>query len=194
MNSEQHISIYILCGGTNKRMGTEKGLILFNGKTFIEWIIEAVKPFSDSISLITNNKDYEPLGYPMIPDIYPDKGPVGGIYTALVNSTNDLNIVLSSDIPNINSKVLKKYLLERIHELKDVMFLADVKKAYPLIGVYSKHLTPQFEKALQNDQLKLMELLKEFDVKTIQVDTEDYNALKNINTKQELMQLKKSTK
>ena len=28
------ISVYILCGGKNKRMGTEKGLVKINGKSF----------------------------------------------------------------------------------------------------------------------------------------------------------------
>ena len=59
MSEKKSISAYILCGGTNNRMGTEKGLIVYNGKTFIEWIIEAIKPITNSIYLVTKNKDYE---------------------------------------------------------------------------------------------------------------------------------------
>ena len=40
------ISVYILCGGKNKRMGTEKGLVKINGKSFIELIVNVVSDFS----------------------------------------------------------------------------------------------------------------------------------------------------
>ena len=68
------ISVYILCGGENKRMGTEKGLVKINGKSFIELIVNAVSNFSENIFLVTDNKNYLSLGYPIIGDLYKKKG------------------------------------------------------------------------------------------------------------------------
>ena len=194
MNKDKKIAAYILCGGTNKRMGTEKGLIAYNGKTFIEWIIDAVKPIINSIFLITKNEDYKQFGYPMIADIVPDKGPVGGIYTALKHSNSERNLILSSDIPSINTSVLNKFLIDKRDDATDVTLVADDNKEYPLIGIYSKHLVDDFESAVENNHLKLMDLLSNFKTECIKVNPEDYDALKNVNTKAELIDLFKNKK
>ena len=187
MSEKKSISAYILCGGTNNRMGTEKGLIVYNGKTFIEWIIEAIKPITNSIYLVTKNKDYEKFGYQLVPDIHHSKGPVGGIYTALKHTNTDKNLVLSSDIPNITTHILKTYLVDTVFD--DVLYVSDDNKEYPLIGIYSNRLTTDFEKALSNNHLKLMKLLEKLDCKCVKTKPEDYSALQNINTKEELEKL-----
>ena len=193
MSEKQSISAYILCGGTNKRMGTEKGLIVYKDKTFIEWIIEAIKPITDSIFLVTKNKDYQKFGYPLVPDIHHSKGPVGGIFTALTHTNTDKDLILSSDIPNITTHVLNTYLVDQIDESDSVVYVSDDKKAYPLIGMYSKKLVSEFETALNNNHLKLMKLLEKLDCKCVKTKPEDYSALQNINTKEELKKLIKDT-
>lgn len=189
MNKENTISAYILCGGTNKRMGTEKGLIVYNDKTFIEWIIDAVKPLTNSIFLVTKNEDYKQFGYPLIPDIHHSKGPVGGIFTALKHSNTDNNLILSSDIPNITSHVLKTYLVDKIDDSHDVIYVADENRDYPLIGIYSKKITKEFETALNNDHLKLIKLLEKVKCNCVETKPENYRALQNVNTKEELKKL-----
>ena len=174
-------------------MQTEKGLILYNGKTFIEWIIDAIKPITNSIFLVTKNEDYQKFGYPLIPDIHHSKGPVGGIFTALKHSTTENNLILSSDIPNITSHVLKTYLVDKIDESNDVIYLADENRDYPLIGIYSKKITSEFETALKNDHLKLVRLLEKVNCNCVKTNSEDYNALQNINTQEELKNLIENT-
>ncbi len=193
MNKENTISAYILCGGTNRRMQTEKGLIIYKNKTFIEWIIDAIKPITNSIFLVTKNKDYKKFGYPLVPDIHHSKGPVGGIYTALKHSSTENNLILSCDIPNITSHVLKTYLVDKYDESNDVLNVADDNREYPLIGMYSKKLLSEFETALNNDHLKLVKLLEKVNCKCIKTEPGDYSALQNINTKEELKTLIENT-
>ena len=189
MGKQRTISAYILCGGTNRRMQTEKGLIVYKDKTFIEWIIEAIKPITDSIFLVTKNKDYDQFGYQLVPDIHHSKGPVGGIYTALKHSEAEINLVLSCDIPNITSNVLKTYLIKNIDKNSDVIYVADENRDYPLIGIYSKKNASEFESAIKNNHLKLLKVLEKVDYECIKVKPEDYKALQNINTKEELQKL-----
>ena len=189
MNKEKNMSAYILCGGTNRRMQTEKGLIVYNGKTFIEWIIDAIKPITNSIFLVTKNKDYQKFGYPLIPDVHHSKGPVGGIFTALKHSSSDDNLILSCDVPNITSHVLETYLVDKIDDSHDVIYVADENRDYPLIGIYSKKIITDFETALNNDHLKLVRLLVKVNCNCIKTNPEDYSALQNINTKEELKNL-----
>ena len=101
------LSIYILCGGKSSRMGTEKGLISFKEKPFVQHIIDAVSPLSDKVYLVTENQDYERFGLPLVPDLVPDRGPVGAIYTALKHTSSSWNLILSCDVPAITTRGLQ---------------------------------------------------------------------------------------
>ncbi|WP_299129175.1 molybdenum cofactor guanylyltransferase [uncultured Winogradskyella sp.] len=189
MNKINNISVYILCGGKNIRMQKEKGLVLYKSQPFIQHIINAIKPISKKIFLVTDNNLYQKFGYPLVNDEYKDKGPVGGIYSALKHSNTHYNIILSCDIPNITTSILNTYLSKEIYQ-KEITFLKDEQYEYPLIGVYSKHLVSKFEEAINTNILRLLRLIKCMDYKTIEIEVNDKVYVKNINTRQELELLK----
>jgi molybdopterin-guanine dinucleotide biosynthesis protein A len=104
------LTVFILCGGKSSRMQSEKGLVLFQNKPFIEHIIKAILPITDKIKLVTANKEYDYLPYDKIPDTVTDKGPLGGIYTALTDSETEFNLILSCDIPLISTELLSELI------------------------------------------------------------------------------------
>src|SRR5690606_26607517 len=176
MSKPHHIPVYILCGGKSTRMQTEKGLVCFDNKPFIQHIIDAVKPITNNIVLVTKNTGYKTFGYKLIEDIYADKGPVGGIYTALKHSQSTNNLILSCDIPFITTQILEK-IIEK-HE-SEVTFLSDNKKNYPLIGIYQRHLEKLFEEAILNNELKLQQVLQKTISQNILIDTRYQSSLKD---------------
>lgn len=186
MNTKSNISAYILCGGKSSRMQTEKGLVKYKNKAFIQWVIDAIQPITKNIFLVTDNQDYSVLGYPLIADIYKDKGPIGGVFSALNHSEDDYNLILSCDVPNISTSVIQKYLINNISDYKDVTFLSDDDNSYPLIAIYNKRIASKFLEAINSDKLKLVNLLSELECQNIKVKSDDFKALKNINTKEEL--------
>ncbi|MGJ5643361.1 molybdenum cofactor guanylyltransferase [Formosa sp. S-31] len=189
MQNQKHISAYILCGGKSSRMQTEKGLVEFNSKPFIEWIIEAVKPITDNIYLVTENTSYSKYNYPLLADIHKNKGPVGGIYTALSHTSTHQNLILSCDIPMISTDIIKRYLINSKVINSHISFVSDSTRDYPLIGMYTSNNLPRFEQAIRTNQLKLMTLIKSSTYHRIEVATKDYDALHNVNTKDELQHL-----
>ncbi|MDW5287669.1 molybdenum cofactor guanylyltransferase [Formosa sp. PL04] len=189
MQTQKHISIYILCGGKSSRMQTEKGLVVFNNKPFIEWILDAVKPISNQIFLITENTDYSIYNYPLLADIYKNKGPVGGIHTALSHTNTQQNLILSCDIPMISTHIINHYLINSKVINSDIAFVSDSTRDYPLIGMYSVNNLQKFEDAIQQNHLKLMQLIQGSTFHRIQVASRDFKALYNINTKVELQTL-----
>ena len=126
------MQVSILCGGKSSRMQTEKGLTLYKNKPFIEHIIDAVLPITSTIQLITNSTDYNYLKYETIKDIIKDKGPISGIYTALVHSGTELNLILSCDIPLISTKIIRE-LIERHKSSFDVTIFEETNRVHPLI-------------------------------------------------------------
>ncbi|MFB9054328.1 molybdenum cofactor guanylyltransferase [Formosa undariae] len=189
MQTQKHISIYILCGGKSSRMQTEKGLVMFNNKPFIEWILEAVKPISNQIYLITENTDYSIYNYPLLADIHKNKGPVGGIHTALTHTNTQQNLILSCDIPMISTHIINRYLINSKVINSNIAFVSDSTRDYPLIGMYSVNNLQKFEDAIQQNHLKLMSLIQASTYHRIQVASRDFEALYNINTKDELRTL-----
>ncbi len=182
MVSKNFISVYILCGGKNKRMGTEKGLVKINGKSFIELIVNAVSNFSKDIFLVTDNENYASLGYPIINDFYKNKGPVSGIFSALNHSKNDQNLILSCDIPYINFQTLELIVKKHYLANKKITIAKDTSNIHPLIGIYHKSIKSVFNKSILKGNLRLINVLEKIDVQHVMFNNSSKKFLKNINS------------
>lgn len=185
----EDIAVYILCGGKSSRMKTEKGLVEYHGKTFVQWILEAVSPLSDNIKLVTKNPSYAEFGLTMISDLVEDQGPVGGIYTALTDSDSKYNLILSCDIPKITTEVLESLIQMALGSKKEVSILSDGKHDYPLIGCYQKSLADRFRKAIDQNQLKLCTLVESLSHQKIVITPKNQTAIQNINSKADLLSI-----
>jgi molybdopterin-guanine dinucleotide biosynthesis protein A len=186
MKNSANISAYVLCGGKSTRMQSEKGLVLYKGKPFIRWIIEAIMPITPNIILVTSNGDYTFMGLPMIEDTYADKGPVGGIFTALNHTDTEQNLILSCDVPKITTSLLAKLTSESKQKDALITFLSDDKNDYPLIGVYKKKALKTFSDAISAEKLKLCPLVNSISYHKIIINTEEKSLVQNINSKAEL--------
>ncbi|TDP02046.1 molybdenum cofactor guanylyltransferase [Flavobacterium sp. 245] len=185
---ETRLTVFILCGGKSSRMQSEKGLVLFQNKPFIEHIIQAILPISDKIKLITASKEYDYLAYEKIPDLILDKGPLGGIYTALSHSETEFNLILSCDIPLISTELLQELISKHTEEAGITVFASE-SKTHPLIGIYSKKIVPIIKEAIDSNELKMMDLLAKLPHQIINIEESENFHLANINSADELNDL-----
>ncbi len=176
----------VLAGGKSSRMGTDKGIIDLNGKRIVQHVLDALAPVVDKILIIANNNHYNNFGYPVYRDIIKDSGPLGGIYTGLVNSNTEKNIVLSCDIPFITTQMIN-YIVAQSGEYEITIPMHDGKQE-PLCGTYSKKCASRFKKLLENKIWKMHEVLTLF--ATQQLGISSTNGVEqnfvNINTPQDL--------
>ena len=185
------ISAYIVAGGKSSRMGSDKGLLPLNETVFIEHIVNPLKEASiKNITIVSANKAYDYLNCNRIEDIYVEKGPVGGIFTALSHSTTKQNIILSVDIPLVSADIIK-WLIENIDEEKQITQVKVLDKTSPLFAVYSKEVVSVFEEHLKKEQLKLRTVVEDIPHSTINVPEEWCALLQNINTKEDYQNLLK---
>ncbi|KAF2333574.1 molybdenum cofactor guanylyltransferase [Flavobacterium ginsenosidimutans] len=182
------LTVFILCGGKSTRMQSEKGLVLFQDKPFIEHIIQAILPITDQIKLITASKEYDYLEYEKIPDLIVDKGPLGGIYTALSHSETEFNLILSCDIPLISTELLQELISKHTQEAGITVFASE-SKTHPLIGIYSKSIVPVIKEAIDSNELKMMDLLAKLPHQIINIEESENFHLTNINSADELNDL-----
>ena len=73
----------VLAGGKSSRMGQDKALILFNEKPLLLHIANILQEVNSKVYISGKKGAYNSFLYPQIADVYPEKGPLGGIYSAL---------------------------------------------------------------------------------------------------------------
>ncbi|HHW37038.1 MAG TPA: molybdenum cofactor guanylyltransferase [Bacillales bacterium] len=153
----------ILAGGKSSRMGTNKALLPMDGKPNIELIKDQVTPFFSDIILVTNDFEaYEFLKVPMVKDEYIGKGPLAGIHTGLKNSKTETNFFIACDMPFVSGK-LAKHLVELCNTFEAVVPRIN-GTLHPLFSVFKKSVLPKVDQCLQEDRLKIRDLLEEIQV------------------------------
>ena len=181
-------------GGKNSRMnGNVKGLLKIKNITFLEKIKGTLNDFS-SIYLSINDKfskdqkqNFKEMGFKLIEDIYKDIGPLGGIYSSLLNCEEEYLFITACDMPFI-TKTNIKVLCDKIDEDVDVVVFCDKNdKLYPLSAIYSKKVLPIIEEMIEKKYYKLSYLIERSNF--VKINIEDTNigleTLGNINTPQE---------
>ncbi len=181
----------ILAGGKSQRMGTDKGLLPLNGKPFITHIYEAMKPvFGDNIVVVSSNADYDAFGYQRIEDLISDKGPVGGLYTALKQSKTKFNLVLSVDVPLVTTELLQ-WLVDNHDDSYLITQVQVDDKVSPLVAVYDRALRTLLGEHMAGNQLKLRDVIAEVNPQTLIVPVKWSEQLQNINTEEDYKKIQK---
>ena len=170
-------------------MGKDKGFMEFNGKTFMSLIIEALESVVGTIIIVSNNNDYDVFNLKRVDDIMKDSGPLAGLYSGLFHSETENNIVLSCDVPLINSLVLKELINEFDIETEAVQ-IESKGKTMPLVAMYKKQCMHPLLKQLKQGEGRLTVAVEQLNIKTIKLIPELEQHLRNINTLSELKQLR----
>ena len=185
MIDKKNITGIILAGGKSSRMGTDKGFLMLKNKPFIQYSIDALQPLVSEIMIVSDNPDYDALGLKRVDDITKDAGPVAGICSGLEASLTKYNLILSCDIPLINSEILQK-LIDNVDDTSEVIQIEINRKTLPLIALYKKQCKNTFNKLLQNDERRLRIAIKACKSKNIVLKKENEMFTTNVNTQKEL--------
>ena len=64
--------------------GQPKALMEVGGRRIIDRVVAVMRAVTDDVLLVTNTPElYASLALPMVPDVFPDHGSLGGIYSGL---------------------------------------------------------------------------------------------------------------
>lgn len=140
-------------------MGRSKALESICGKSLIQRVIERLKPIGSQIIVVTS-EDYFDLavdpGAETRVDIYPGKGPLGGIYTGLVASESLASLVVACDMPFLNIELIR-YMI-RLSPGFDAI-VPRLERVEPLHAVYSKSLLDAMRSCIEHNQLGVSRFL-----------------------------------
>jgi len=176
---------YILTGGNSTRMGTDKALQIFRKQTFLQHILNALKPINTTIKLVSSKQSHQNLDFDYIVDIAKDKGPVSGIASALKDTKNKWNLILSCDIPLLQTNFIE-WLIANHHSSFDATVCIVEDKKMPLTAIYNKSCLSLFSKHLKTNQLRVMSVIQDLNINYIKVPKDFRAQLTNVNTPEQL--------
>ncbi len=186
------VTVAIQAGGKSSRMGRDKSFVELNGRPLIEIVRDTVKGLGDELILITNKPtEYAHLGLLMFSDLYPDHGPLGGIYTAVSQASHAHVLVVACDMPWLSRPLLVHMLSLRTSA--DIIIPRWDKFPEPLHAIYNKSCLPTIKNNLDNGRLKITGFFGQVQVRYIdreEIEQFDRNgrSFVNINTPADLNQ------
>ncbi len=170
----------ILAGGKSSRMGTNKALLSYKGKSLIEHNIALIKPFCSEILISNNNNDFNELGYNIVKDNYFNVGPLAGIEACLRKSSNEINFIISCDLVVLSKSVISSLIEKCNNDVDAIIPLLGKNTLQPLCAIYKKKILFQLIYQIEKGDYAVYSLLNY--ITTQYVTINDSFDLLNINT------------
>lgn len=178
----------ILAGGRSSRFGTNKALATFRGISLIDRVLNVMAPLFQDLLIVTNSpEEYSRLNVPLVADVEPYQGPLGGIFSALRRATNDRVFVVACDMPLLDACTIRE-IIRSAGDAAAAIPVHDGIREY-LLALYSRHLMPEMCRALGLGRLSLKEFC--FQTRGIEWIPIDGDSWTDVNSREDLAALEK---
>jgi len=184
----------VLAGGEGKRLGMNKALLTINGSMVLERILLILRNIFPSILLVVQGGDstlvaMEDEQVRIVSDITPGKGPLVGIYTALMSSPAPYVFVMACDMPYPSPVLIRRMLSEAPG--RDAVVPRRGEYIEPLFAVYRRDIHDRIRTRIEEGRLKIHELIQELDVRYLEEEEiaacdPGFRSFFNINTPDDL--------
>ncbi|MGH9657620.1 MAG: molybdenum cofactor guanylyltransferase, partial [Bryobacteraceae bacterium] len=126
----------------------------------VEHVAAAVRAAAGSVVLIGSPDRYRHLGLPVLADLRPGSGPLGGIETALASTAAEWNLVLACDLPEAERAFLASLLEAATRSGADCLLpIGPTGLPEPLCAVYHRRCLPSITAALDAGRFKITDAL-----------------------------------
>ncbi len=180
----------ILAGGHSTRMGTNKALLRVGGVRLVDGAAAALRAIFPEVLLVASDAEpYVGLGLPILPDLVPEKGPLGGIYTAVTAASHTHTFCLACDMPFPNPGLIR--FLAGLAAGYDAVVPRTADGLQPLHALYGKGCLPAIRRQIEADRLKIDRLFERVRVRYVdEAELRSYDpglqSFWNLNTREDL--------
>jgi molybdopterin-guanine dinucleotide biosynthesis protein A len=168
------ISAAILAGGRATRLqGADKASLLVGGRRIIERQLAALAEVAGEVRIIVaagagDAARYADLGVPIVADAVAGVGPLGGLYTALLEARYDRVLVLACDMPFVPAAVLQHLVIESgTGEQVDAVVPRSGAGLEPLCALYRRQTAPAVRALIDSGERRMTALLARLRVRAI---------------------------
>jgi len=180
----------ILAGGRARRLGgRDKSRLVIGGRTILQRHLELLRGLVDRVVIVANEPErFAYAGVPVLADVCPGCGSLGGIYTAVAGADSPV-LVLACDMPFVTAPFLAR-VLEAGWEA-DIAIPRSSDGYHPLCACYGPACSAPIRRRMDAGTLKVVDLLSDVRVRELGPDElaafdPDGLLLLNINTPDDL--------
>lgn len=191
LNRKKQYALVLLAGGKSSRMGENKAKLTYAGKTFTKTLILKAKSLGIEQILLSGFEEKEE-NVQVVWDIYPDRGPLGGIHACMKAMKTPFCLVLPVDVPQIPEEVLEELLLFHeqmmMAEKKVPVLLKHHGRRENLIGIYPVEMADYIEELIKENPTSVHRMLDMWGNCCYEADILEWQAA-NINTQENYQEL-----
>jgi molybdopterin-guanine dinucleotide biosynthesis protein A len=153
---------FVQAGGGSTRFGTDKALVQLGGKTMLQRTAELFAGVSDDVTIVAPPGKYAASPWPVLADLWPGQGPLGGILTALetVQNCAEWALIVSCDMPFLTSEFLA-YLCQRTSQTSALVVVPESANGLePLCACWNSRALSSVQATFDSGVRKVTEAMK----------------------------------
>jgi len=171
-------------------MGRDKATLELGDGFLISHVYDAARRVFPKIVIVSSrHSHFDGIDAPVIPDMFPQRGPIVGIVSALLYSSTPYVFVVACDMPNLSTEAFQ-YMLGEAHGGEDVIVPRTALGFEPLHALYNRSCISYFLTAIGKNQLKLTDTFRYLSVKELgnhpSFQRKGHPVFTNINMEQDL--------
>jgi len=154
------IPVYILAGGKSRRYGSDKARALRAGEPLIVRVARELERIASRTTVVAGRAgDYDDFGLRTIGDVVPDKGPMGGLLTAIEDcGEEDWLLLVACDWVGIRAGWVRLLLESRQDSSQAVVFRSDRNE--PLFSLYHTSILDVTRRQIEAGRLAMQEVIE----------------------------------
>lgn len=171
-------------------MGTTKALIDVDGRTMGDRVIDAARAVGAEPVVLVGGDPIElaVLEAPVVADLHPGEGPVGGVLTALRHfveseSETDRVLVLACDLARVDAATLLPLLEAEAGDGFSQVWVAATDRLEPMCAIWSVAAIDRIQELFDGGERALHAVIRELPHAAVTIDV---TGLVNINTPDDL--------
>jgi len=186
----------VLCGGQSSRMGSDKGLLMINDKTWTQKAIDTLSNFQIPIVISVNKNQYQDYSSIFPVDILiPDDpslqlhGPLCGLLSVHIKYPKEDLLILACDMPLINTELINELLTKYTTETADAFIYSNDGEPEPMPGIYRSKGLIYIHQLYSTNRLprySMKYMLEHISTSISTLPTDKKDCFRNFNTHAEL--------
>ena len=141
-NNKTNLLAVVLCGGESKRMGSDKGLLQLNGKTWAEHVVQQLKEEGLRVVISINETQQESYSKifkkeELVVDQLPMHGPLNGLLTAHQQNLQKDILLIACDLIDMDKSILEELINSYEKNEADYFAYEENNFFQPLCAIYT---------------------------------------------------------
>lgn len=185
----ENLTAFVLAGGKSTRMGSDKAFLELGGMPLLAYAVAQAAAVAAKVRIVGDPAKFSAFGE-VVPDVFVNRGPLGGIHAALQASQTQLNLVFGVDLPFVETRFLK-FLIDQASACDAVVTVPSAGGYFQtLCAIYRKSFAAIAERALAEGRNRIDALFSGIEVCIISEQelagrNFQVSIFRNLNTREE---------